>query len=648
MLAHALARHLRALTLQGLPSDSPSIPTYLAFLCFHFVALLLVFRLAHWPLWAAPFLLLGVCLPQLFLRCRIREALAPLFTLYTLAIFRLFIVYILRQEVTATLSYEWGLAISLAWVGLIYLRLAHRLRWAWVMLGAGAIALMGYLLWINRPAGVTGSDPLAYVLMGLDLATHGTPRHSFPLATLAANLGVPSLPTTHVGYVLPNAQGLAPTVWPPGYSVLLALAYPLAGQAGMLSLNTFLGALNLALTFGLARFVLPRGWRRISMAVGAGAIALTATSLEQYTRLGVPLADGAAQAATTLTLLLTFYAVRSHAHIISLGLLTGLSLALAFSIRYTQILVAPGIVLMILLGFRDWPRRFTFLIPYVLAAIVGALPDSLYRTQLYGSPFRFGTGELALFSLSALPAAVQSLSAELFSPHEFGWLWPFIVVGLAYLWQRNRIACLGLATCYLPLLAFHLWYPFIKLRDVLALYAPLAIFSALGGAVIVAGLWRRGMLARLLIVLGLFALLMPRVMTVWGLTHGFFTFGYLYPEQRQALESIATLTEPEAVIACSLNSGAVELYSHRATVRPGNQLQPLASWTEAQWLTFAEALRAQGRPLYLLMDSPEMEAPLATLQTRYPVTSIAHLPVPVFYVGGGARNLTVPLYRVDY
>jgi hypothetical protein len=152
---------------------------------------------------------------------------------------------------------------------------------------------------------------------------------------------------------------------------------------------------------------------------------------------------------------------------------------------------------------------------------------------------------------------------------------------------------------------------------------------------------------RMLAFLGIFALFVPRLMTVWGLTQGFFTFGYLYPEQQQALESIATLTEPEAVIACSLNSGAVEMYAQRATVRPGNQLQPNASWTEAHWLTLVEALRAQGRPLYLLMDSPEMEAPLAALQTRYPVTPIAQLPVPVFYVGGGARNLTVPLYRVE-
>lgn len=644
-----LARHLRALTLNHLPPVPTSLTSNLVLLASHLVALLLVFRLAHWPLWAAPLLLLGLGLPLLFLRRLAGEALAPLLTLYILAALRLFIVYALRREASDSLSYSWGLFLSVVWIGLIYLRLAQRLRWGWVIFGVGGMALMGYLLWINRPAGVTGSDPLAYVLMGVDLATHGTPRHHFPLAPLAESMGLPTLPTTHVGYVLPNAEGLAPTVWPPGYSMLLALAYRIAGQAGMMSLNTLLGVLNLALTFGLARLVLPRGWRHLSVAIGAGAIVLLATSLEQYTRLGVPLADGAAQVFTTLTLLLALYSlrlVRPQSLVIG-GLLTGLSLALAFSIRYTQVLIAPGIALIILLGCHDWRRRFTFLVPCVLAAIVGALPDSLYRTQLYGLPWRFGTGELALFSITALPEAVRSLSAELFAPHEFGWLWPFIIIGLVYLWRRHRIAGWGLMINYLPLLIFHVWYPFVKLRDVLALYAPLTILCALGGAVGVGWLWRRGVLLRMLVLLGLMAVSLPRLMTVWGLTHGFFTFGYLYPEQQQALASVAALTEPEAIIACSLNSGAVELYAQRATVRPGNQLQPLASWTEVHWLTFVETLRSQGRPIYVLMDSPEMDAPLRALQTRYTVTPIAQLPVPVFYVGGGARNLTVPLYRLD-
>ena len=58
-------------------------------------------------------------------------------------------------------------------------------------------------------------------------------------------------------------------------------------------------------------------------------------------------------------------------------------------------------------------------------------------------------------------------------------------------------------------------------------------------------------------------------------------------------------------------------------VRPGALLQPSQAWTTAQWLTFVDAVRAENRPLYLLADSAEMEAPLKAVQARYPVTAIA-------------------------
>ena len=52
------------------------------------------------------------------------------------------------------------------------------------------------------------------------------------------------------------------------------------------------------------------------------------------------------------------------------------------------------------------------------------------------------------------------------------------------------------------------------------------------------------------------------------------------------------------------------------------------------------------RPLYVLMDSPEMDAPLAELRLHYRVERAAELELPVFFLGGGSYNLTVPLWRV--
>jgi hypothetical protein len=325
-------------------------------------------------------------------------------------------------------------------------------------------------------------------------------------------------------------------------------------------------------------------------------------------------------------------------------------LSAAYSVRYTQVLVAPGIMLAAWLALYRPRARWAFLVAFVFMAALGALPDLLYRLGLYGTPFRFGTGELALFSPHALPTALGQLGAEALDGRELGWLWPFTLIGGAWAWRRARAPLLVTLATFGPLLLFHLWYPFVRLRDVLSLYVPLTAYTGLGALTLLAWLWRQvgswATAARVGAVAGGLALGVLRLGLVLGFTAGFFTFGYLLPEQRRAIESLATLTEPQAVIACSLNSGAVELYSGRETVRPGQLLQPGSSWTTAQWLAMAGALQAAGRPLYLLMDSPEMDAPLQALAAHGHVAPVAELDVPVFYVGGGSLNERVTLYRV--
>ena len=672
-ISAVLLSHLRALALQPVPPSSLSFS--LSLLSLHLLGLALVSRLAHWPLWFAPLLLAAFCLPQLLLRRWLVESLAPLFALYFLAVLRFFVVYALGQEVPASLSYEAALAVSGVWAGLIYLKAVRRLRYAWAALALAASAWLAYLSWANQPAGVTGSDPFVYAQMGIDLARRGTPRHLFPLAPFAAGLGLPTLPTTHVGYVLPDAQGLAPTVWPPGYSLLLAIAYRAAGEKGMLSLNVWIGLASMALTLGLTVLLCPARWRHLALGAGLGAAAIAATSPEQFIRLVVPLADGAAQLLTTVAIGGALYAVRFLNHnerkgvvgnvkflnifasfapplrssrlSSTLGLLTGLAIATAYSMRYTQVLIGPGILAGAWAGIRDAHCRRVFVGTFILAALIGATPDAAYRTSLYGAPWRFGTGELALFAWGAFPEALSRLGAEWLSGREFGWLWPLAVVGVVYLWRRNRFALSALTLTCGPLVVFHLWYPFLRLRDLLSIYPPLAALCGIGGAVVVMALARRGTAVRLATIIGLFALVGLRLASMPGAQPGFFTFGYLRAEQRQDLERIDSLTEPGAVIACSLNSGAVELYGRRETVRPGNLLQPGLGWGTEQWLTFVSALRNAKRPLYLLIDSPEMDAPLEAVRARYGVRQVAELRVPVYFAGGGSENMTVPLYRVE-
>ena len=641
----SLRSHLRALALQSVqPSYSFSLS-----LLFHLSALAAVSRLAHWPLWLAPLILAAFCLPQLALGRRFPESLAPLALVYTLAGLRLAIVYGLRQEVPALLGYGWALGLAAAWAVLIWLNAVRRLPAAWGLAAIGFGVLMVILLWANRPAGVTGSDPFAYVQMALDLARHGTPRHFFPLAPFAAGLNLPTLPTTHVGYVLPDAQGFAPTVWPPGYSLLLALAFRLAGETGMLTFNLVVGAANLALTAVLTALLCPPGWRRVPLALGAGAAIVLSTSPEQLTRLVVPLADGAAQAFTTLAIALALYSTRrapasSHDHLL-VGAFTGLALALAYSVRYTQVLIAPGLIFSAWIGLRHGKARRDFLLGFLLAAALGALPDVWYRAQTFGAPWRFGSGELQLFAWNAMPEALRRLSSELFTLKEFGWLWPLALIGAARLRERNRFGVAALVAAYGPLLAFHLWYPFVRLRDLLSLLPALAALCAFGGAVVLLRLWQRGTGVRALTVtllLGLGLLRLSALADWFG--GGFYTFGYLRADQLQGLREIALFTPPGAVVASSLNSGAVERYGERHTVRPGNLLQPGLGWSAEQWSSFVSALRAECRPVCLLMDSPEMDEPLRIARRQMELRRVLEINVPVYQRGGSSENLTVPVY----
>jgi hypothetical protein len=73
-----LHSHLQALALAADATPVAAPRYHLALLAVHLAGLLLVARLAHWPLWAAPLLLLALSLPQLLRRRWWAESLAPL------------------------------------------------------------------------------------------------------------------------------------------------------------------------------------------------------------------------------------------------------------------------------------------------------------------------------------------------------------------------------------------------------------------------------------------------------------------------------------------------------------------------------------------------------------------------------------------
>jgi len=145
-------------------------------------------------------------------------------------------------------------------------------------------------------------------------------------------------------------------------------------------------------------------------------------------------------------------------------------------------------------------------------------------------------------------------------------------------------------------------------------------------------------LAPVLVVAALWA----RTATTWALpaTVDYYTFGYLFPDQRAAFDTMAGLTAPDSVIAASLNSGSIGLYANRTAVRPGY-------WSQEEWLSFVAHVMADGRTVYVLRDSTELDRPLQALESRYRVVQIAWLPVPYFPLGDGPSiNQPVALYEL--
>ncbi|MBM4424047.1 MAG: hypothetical protein FJ030_11750 [Chloroflexi bacterium] len=676
-------------------------------LLFHLLALALTARLAHWPLPLVLLTLVAATLPFAAYN-RITSHLSPLpsrkfdlwslrfdfwnlkldlwslFPLYAVTALRLLIALIARalcsscysglivpEPFASLLSFQWAAIFSLTAFVIHRSSFAipppYHPRLATFALAALSAIWVAILFPRLIPAAVTGADPFAYAQMGIDLATRGTPMHSFPLADLAHQLNIPIYPTLFVGYTIPRGIDSA-TVWPPGFSALLAIAFTVFGERGLYLLNPILGLLCAAATYLLARrvFDLPPFFSAL-------AAVLLLTSFEQTIRLSTPLADLAAQLFTTLAIILALadkgleFEFRNLTFVIR-HLSLGLFAALAFVTRYTQLLLIPGLLLAALhpppstlhvsrsTPHAPRPTPIVHCSLLILSFFIASLPDTFYRASAFGSPLAFAAGELAQFSAADILPVALRLLAELLA--DFGIAVPFILIGLIHLIKQHRPLALNLALILGPALLFHLPYHYLKLRDLLFIFPALCALAAMGAWQLTASVWRRFSTSNLQFPLAhcslfilhcsLFILLAPRLNAQLPLLDGFYTYGFLNAEQRARVESITDLTPPNAVIAASLNSGAVSLYARRDTVRPGRLLQPGRTWTDDEIITFANALHKQNRPLYLLMDSEEMIEPAAALGGCCRLIPIAELYLPYYYRDGSAIHELIPLYRVDF
>ncbi len=666
----------------------------LAFLALHLPGLTLTFELLSLPLrYAIPVIAL-LLLPQVLLWPRLRrpafyvEALTPLLLVYIVLALHLggLVLWRVLDRSGAGLRLPPPWAILLNPSPYLLLGLVAALAYTLYMLvvawgrrhnlqryGAAALLIigLGWAVWINftaRTYGVTGSDPYAYVQMAVDLAERGSPFHIFPLAQTVQALGLPVKPALPVGYRPPfDAAGHSATVWPPGHAVLLALAYRALGESGLYLATPFLGLLSLAATWALAQAVFATRPPTQRQFIGGVAVFLLATSFEQISRTVVPLADISAQLFTTLTLILALrvcqhmrngLAYRQRIYLASI--LLGLSFGLAYAMRYTQLLLAPSI----LLALMRWPSPPSLSGKgigraglFALAALLVALPDLWYHQVAFGSPLRTGSEELERFALAHVVPVTLRVGAEALAAREFLFFAPFIALGLWQLGQADRRTLAILLAGPLAVLVFHLPYGYLRLRDLLSLFPIAAVLAGAGLLGVMDSLSagpgerlspplsrprhrRGGDASRIAVFLLGVALPLARLVLALPPDQGFYTFGTLWPPQRAAFNRLAALTPPHALIGSSLNAGAVDLYAGRATFRP-------AAWTPEELRRFVQAMRAAGRPVYLLDDGIELQAPRQVLAETYHLIPLAWLPMPYFFTGGGSENRDVTLYKVN-
>jgi hypothetical protein len=598
------------------------------------------------------------------------EALTPLWFAYVAALARRVCAKVLSQPLplydgfaypepmSSVLNVEAVLLASIVYVLLCqaYLLLLrhHREKRYATLVGTTLLILVflwaGTVYFKGRTRGVTANDPYAYAQMAVDIVEHGDPTHLFPLFPRVSNLGISWWPVVHYGYqvrVPPlRGDGRSATDWPPGWPTILSIGYLLLGEQGLYLVNPVIGLLCLLALFALVGELLHDRPREERLLAGAFSAFCLATSYEQIDRLLVPMADASAQLFTMLTILLILRGMRgSHRRY---ALLAGLCLGGTYCIRHTQLALGLCAVVALLCLGRDTltrRQRWEFVGLFGLASLIVAVPDLFYHQRVFGHFLTPESTELDLFSLSHIPGTARLMWQRGLSGNEFGYLSPLAAYGAYRMYRMRRGYFLVLLAALVGVLAIHLPYEALRLRDLLSLF-PLVIALVGYG---VADLWSRIPLhggevsyrRHLPGVLTLLALLLLPSLRTWNILSrpwGTYraSFGYVTTEERQGFDALAADTLEPCVVGSSLNGGPVDLYAGRQAFRP-------AFWTAEEFEVFTEEMFREGTNVYLLDDGEALGPTLEYAQTHYRVISRAQLTVPVF---GDPERISSVLYQI--
>ncbi len=502
----------------------------------------------------------------------------------------------------------------------------------------------------HRTHGVTANDPYAYAQMAVDLAEHGDPRHHFALFPRVSHLGISWWPVVHYGYQVRmpplRPDGYTATDWPPGWPLILAAGYLLLGEQGLYLANPAVGLLSLGILVALlAELNHDRSWGERLLG-GSFAACCLATSYEQMDRLMVPMADASASLFTMLTILLLLRGTRNRPRLYAV--LAGFCFGWAYLIRHTQLALGLSALVALLYLVRE---RFTLRQRWVaiglfgLTALLVALPDLLYHQLVFGHFLTPESTELELFSLAYVPATARLMWQRACSGNEFGFLVPLLVWGAYRMYAEKRGEFLVLLTAFLAVLAVHLPYAALRLRDLLSLFPILLAWVGYG----VVDLWKRiparGTLRQyrrqtvgLVILLGLLLLpvfrcwpILPRAWRAYRAS-----FGHVSAAEREGFEAVEQNTVLPCVVGSSMNGGPIDLYAGRDAFRP-------EFWTEGEFDVFLRQMFEEDTRVYILDDGESLGPILEYAEAHYRVTSGAHVEVPVF---GDPSKVSSVLYEI--
>lgn len=577
----------------------------------------------------------------------------PFLFVYTVIAIRFLYIRLLHQTVSGYFAYsfpDWRLplltldvatAAAIGYAVLIGLALAlnSRLRgalFAAATLSIVAVSWAGVEYLNSRTYGATGTDPYAYVQMGIDFASHLAATHRFALFQLVSQQSIPWFPIVHTGYHLPfDIQGDAVSVWPASGALAYGILYKALGEQGLYIVNPLFSLTSVLMTGLLAWELTASDSFGVRSLTAAGSIAVFATSNEVVNWAGITMVDSQAALYSMLAIYLGLRARRSST--LGLSILAGFALGAAYSVRHTQLVLALGIA--ILLGFADAPLKLRLrnLTAAGIAAFLIALPDLWYHQIYLGGCLHPESEELASYSFDVLPITLAQLSANLFKGYEFGWVSLFIITGAVIYARESFVEFVVLAVWLFASFALQLPYPALRLRDMLPEMPILVFFGVYGTFKSIQILLHFDRpLARLAAATLTFVALDLFILRIWNTIPLVIEpptprFGYMTASQRQSFDSLNKLIPANAIIGASLNSGPIELYAGRSSFRP-------ADWSATDLRVFLGTAMRSNLDVFLLEDNSSMATVLTHLRNDYRLTQVDKLDVPLF----GDGQIAVP------